>query len=203
MSGKMRTFAGESTIDAIKMIYLNDHIYDFDLETALGELSEQRRQQALRYRHELGQRTCVAAYLLLRQGLREEYDIEEPPVFEYGEHGKPWIVGHPEIHFNMSHCKEAAICILSNKPVGIDVESVDRCRESLIRYTMNDEEARMIAEAEKPEVAFTRLWTMKEAVVKRSGLGIRNDMKNVLKNLSSKLTTVVSLDERYVYSICE
>ena len=73
----MRTFAGESTIDAIKMIYLNDHIYDFDLETALGELSEQRRQQALRYRHELGQRTCVAAYLLLRQGLREEYDIDQ------------------------------------------------------------------------------------------------------------------------------
>ena len=54
------------------MIYLNDRIGDLDVESALPLLSEQRRQEALRYRRDLGRRTCVTAYLLLRQGLQQE-----------------------------------------------------------------------------------------------------------------------------------
>ena len=80
------------------MIYIDDHINDFDLAAALAQISEQRREQALKFRFELGQRTCVLAYLLLKKALRAEYGIEENPLFEYGEHGKPSIIGHTEIH---------------------------------------------------------------------------------------------------------
>ena len=106
------------------MIYVREDIWDFDLESSLREISEQRREQALRFKHEQGRRLCVLAYLLLKQGLREEYGIMDNPVFEYNEHGKPFIVGHPEIFFNLSHCKEAVACAISDQPVGIDVESV-------------------------------------------------------------------------------
>lgn len=193
------------------MIYLNDHLFDFDLDAALLELSEQRRQLALRYRHELGRRTCAAAYLLLCEGLRKEHGITEKPVFEFGEHGKPSIVGRPDIHFSLSHCREAAICVLSDRPVGIDIESVGRYNERLARYTMNDEEMAQILAFNRPDIAFTRLWTQKEAVLKCTGEGIGNDLKNVLKNFRessptthhpSPITTVESPDGRYVYSIC-
>ena len=108
------------------MVYIDEHIDDFDLPTALADISEQRRQQALRFKHEHGQRTCVLAYLLLKKALREEYGITDNPVFEYGEHGKPAIAGHPDIHFNLSHCREAVACVVSSHPVGIDVEAVTR-----------------------------------------------------------------------------
>lgn len=182
------------------MIYLNDDIEAFDWQAALPLLSEQRRQQCLKFKHELGRKTCAAAYLLLCQGLRQEYGIEEPPVFEYGEHGKPAIVGHPEICFNMSHCREAALCVLSDRPVGVDVESIRRYSESLARYTMNDEEMQLILKARRPEVEFTRLWTLKEAVVKRSGEGIRNDMKHVLDGLKDAKTQI-NEKKSYVFSI--
>ena len=185
------------------MIYINDRLFDFDLDAALEQLSEQRREQALRYRHELGRRTCAAAYLLLCEGLEKEYGIVEKPIFEYGEHGKPSLVGRPDIHFSLSHCREAAICVLSDCPVGVDVESVHRYNETLARYTMNDEEMAEILAAESPDLAFTRLWTQKEAFLKCTGEGIGNDLKNVLKKSSSELTTVVSPDENYVYSICQ
>ena len=193
------------------MIYLNDHLFDFDLDAALLELSEQRRQLALRYRHELGRRTCAAAYLLLCEGLRKEHGIIEKPVFEFGEHGKPSIIGRPDLHFSLSHCREAAICVLSDRPVGIDIESVGRYSESLVRYTMNDEEIAQILASARPDLAFTRLWTQKEAVLKCTGEGIGNDLKNVLKKFRessptthrpSPITTVESPDERYVYSVC-
>ena len=182
------------------MIYLNDDLETFDWQAALPLLSEQRRQQCLKFKHELGRKTCAAAYLLLCQGLRREYGIEEPPVFEYGEHGKPAIVGHPEICFNMSHCREAALCVLSDRPVGVDVESIRRYSESLARYTMNDREMQLILKARRPEVEFTRLWTLKEAVVKRSGEGIRNDMKHVLDGLKDAKTQI-NEKKSYVFSI--
>ena len=184
------------------MLYLNDHIQDMNLDEGLAQLSVQRREQALRFRHELGRRTCTAAYLLLCEGLQKEYGITEKPIFEYGEHGKPWIVGHPEIHFNLSHCREAVLCMLSDRPVGVDVESVRKFKDSLIRYTMNDKEVEMIMQAPRPDVEFIRLWTRKEAVLKLTGEGINDNLKDVLNDCPYPIITTVSADLRYVYSVC-
>jgi len=179
-------------------IYINDDIAHFDWQAALPLLSEQRREQCLKFRHELGRQTCAAAYLLLCEALRKEYGIMEKPVFEYGEHGKPTIVGHPDIHFNLSHCREAAICVVSDQPVGVDIESIHRYSESLARYVMSDDELQVINGL---DLEFTKLWTRKEAVVKRNGHGISNDMKHVLEDLPFEIETVVNAEKNYVYSI--
>ena len=182
------------------MIYLNDDIEHFDWEAALPLLSDQRREQCLKFKHEQGRKTCAAAYLLLCEGLRKEYGISEKPVFEYGEHGKPSIVGHPEICFNMSHCREAAICVLSDKPVGVDIESIRPYSESLARYTMSDEEMALIERAERRDVEFIRLWTLKEAALKCSGEGIRNNMKHVLDGLK-EAKTEINEKKSYIFSV--
>lgn len=191
------------------MIYLNDDIAHFDWEAALPLLSEQRREQCLKFRHELGRKTCAAAYLLLCEGLRKEYGIEEKPVFTYGKHGKPVIVGRPDIHFNLSHCREAALCAVSTHPIGVDVESIRPYKESLARYTMNDEELAAIAASDNPARMFIRFWTMKEAVLKLTGDGIRNDMKSVLttaakcEGKSIHIETTVNDSKGYVYSVAK
>ena len=182
------------------MLYLNDDIAHFDWEAALPLLSEQRRQQVLRFKHEQGRKTCAAAYLLLCEGLRKEYGITEKPVFAYGEHGKPAIVGHPDIHFNLSHCREAAVCVVSDRPVGVDVESIRSFKESLVEYTMNPTEVERIRQSERPDVEFIRLWTMKEAVLKLSGEGITKDLKTVLTG-REQIETMVNLEKNYVSSI--
>ena len=182
------------------MLYLNDDIAGFDFEAALPLLSEQRRQQALKFKYELGRKTCAMAYLLLCEALRREYGITELPVFEYGEHGKPFIVGHPDIHFNFSHCREAVLCVVSDRPVGADVESIREYKESLARYTMNDEELERIQKALRPDVEFIRLWTMKEALLKLSGHGITDDMKTVLDG-TEQFQTVINTEKGYIYSI--
>ena len=181
-------------------VLVSEEIWDFDLDAALAEISPQRREQALKFRHEQGQRLCVLAYQLLKQGLREEYGITENPVFTYNEHGKPAIIGHPEIFFNLSHCKEAAACVISDHPVGIDIESIREYKDSLVRYTMNETEVAEIAEAEDPAVAFIRLWTMKEATLKLIGTGISNDIKHAI-DATKKYTTVNR--QRYIYTVCE
>jgi len=183
-------------------VIVSEEIWDFDLDAALGEISEQRRQQALKFRHEQGRRTSVLAYLLLKQALREGYGITANPLFEYGEHGKPAIIGHPEIHFSLSHCRDAVACAVGSRPVGIDVESIREYKEPLARYTMNDDELGQIVAAPRPEVAFIRLWTMKEAALKQIGTGISNELKTVLTDHADlKFTTHVR--PQYVYTVCE
>ena len=182
-------------------VWVSETIWEFNLEAALKEISEQRREQALKFRHEQGQRLCVLAYQLLKQALREEYGITENPIFTYNEHGKPSIVGHSEIYFNLSHCKEAAVCVVSNQPIGVDVESFREYKDSLVNYTMNEEESAQIHSSEHPEVAFIRFWTMKEATMKLIGTGISNDMKTVIDTRKYKYTTVER--QRYIYTICE
>ena len=194
------------------MIYINDKIDQIDLEAAMSRLSDQRREQALRFRHESGRRQSVAAYLLLCDALKKEYGITEPPLFEYGEHGKPRIAPTAQeashrggwegaLHFNLSHCREAVACVLSTQPVGIDIESIRHQNESLIRYTMNDAEQQLIFAAPYPDLAFTRLWTRKEAVMKLSGHGLANDMKSVLVNCPHYILTVARPDRGYVWSV--
>ena len=193
----MRNFAPE-------MVYIDDKTDAFDLQEALQTISEQRRQQALRFKHEQGQRLCVAAYLLLKRALREQEGILENPVFAYGPHGKPSIVGHSELHFSLSHCKEAAVCVLSRHPIGIDVESIGRYRETVAHYAMSDAEVARIEQAEHPDVEFVRLWTMKESLLKLTGEGINDHMKYVLKDISERsFTTVEEIEKNYIYTVCE
>ena len=186
------------------MIYINDDIGSLQLEAALAEISGQRREQALKFRHEQGRRLCVAAYLLLKEGLRQEYGIDENPLLDYDPQGKPFLADHQDIFFNLSHCRGAAICAIGNSPVGIDIECIREYRPGLAAYTMNELELEHIGRADRPDVEFIRLWTMKESLLKLTGEGIRSSLKDVLKDVGGQVvfTTVVNLHRQHVYTIC-
>ena len=183
-------------------IYIDENINDFDLDEAMTLLSEQRREQVARYKLEGPRRQAVAAYLLLRKALREMYGIHDAPVFEYDANGKPSILGHPEIFFNLSHCRKAVACVVADSPVGIDVEETCRFSESIARYTLDDEEYESVVKADNPSQAFIRLWTMKEALLKYTGEGLRRDIKTVLRlSPANKVEFLTELHDGYVVSV--
>ena len=183
------------------MIYLDDHPQDLDLNAALKTVDQERREYALRYRREQDRRLCLAAYRLLQHGLQLEYGIREVPPFVYGANGKPSLQGHPDIHFNFSHCRDAAVCVIAPHPVGIDVECIDRYDEQLLSHTMSADECRSIATSSQPAVAFIRLWTMKESLLKLTGQGITDNLPSVLDEayLYRFETTVTS---KYICTVC-
>lgn len=183
------------------MIYINDNLQSLNLDAALAEISEQRREKALRFKHEQGRRECVAAYLLLKQALHEEYGIEDNPILAEREGGKPYIVGHEDIHFNFSHCREAVVCAVSSEEVGIDVERIRPYKDNLSRYVLNDEEYEQVKSEDNPALEFTKYWTMKEALLKLTGEGIRDDLKQALVGAKAMFETTVNLERGYVYTV--
>ena len=161
-------------------LYIDENPLGIDLDAALDLMSEQRREKVLAFRHEQGRKLSASAYMLLCKALNDVYGITEKPVFEYSEHGKPLIVGHPEINFNLSHCRSVAACVVSSRPVGIDVEEVREYKDSLARYVLNDDEYAAVMSSSSPASEFIRLWTMKESYLKLTGEGITRDLKTVL-----------------------
>lgn len=162
------------------MLYLDTDINGFDLDEAIAELPEWRRTQVLAIKREEGRRLSVVAYRLLCRGLRREYGIDVPPSFAYEEGGKPYLKDYPRIHFNLSHCRAGAACVVAGHPVGVDIETVRPYKDALARYVLNDEEYAMVAESPNPASQFIRLWTMKEAYAKLTGRGLRDDLKTLL-----------------------
>ena len=191
------------------MILIDDQIQEYTPEEIArwtDELPEWRRKQVLAYKNDMGRRQSLLAYRLLCQGLREEYGIMEQPTFVYNEHGKPSLALPPPggdgegLYFSLSHCKEGVCCAISDRPVGIDIESANRkISDSVIRYSMNEGEQALIRESDDPQRTFLRLWTQKEAVLKRLGTGIRDDMRDILSDHA--YTIEVRENERYILSV--
>lgn len=172
-----------------------------DLKRDLLKLPQWRREKALRYRHFGGQAECTLSYLLLLDALHREYGIASMPTFVENEHGKPSLQEFPHIHFNISHCHSAVACAVDDRPVGIDVEDLGRYREGLAAYCMNDVEISMTGSS---DMAFTRLWTQKEAVFKLQGTGIRDNIKDILlpeNTCDIEITTTEYPEEGFVLSI--
>lgn len=152
-------------------------------------VSEQRREQALSYKHLFGQYCCLKSYEMLQQLLTcsaascrrsRPLNVHPTPTFLYNEHGAPFLADGP--YFSISHCKQGIAVVVSDSPVGIDIEGIRQVDEGLVRKTMNIEEQAQIQASAAPDREFIRLWTRKEAYVKLQGTGIISDMHAILVN---------------------
>ena len=152
-------------------------------------VSEQRREQALSYKHLFGQYCCLKSYEMLQQLLTcsaascrrsRPLNVHPTPIFLYNEHGAPCVADGP--YFSISHCKQGIAVVVSDSPVGIDIEGIRQVDEGLVRKTMNIEEQAQIQASAVPDREFIRLWTRKEAYVKLQGTGIISDMHAILVN---------------------
>ena len=72
----------------------------------------------------------VAARMLLRTLLAAATgETAEELVFGYEAAGKPWLKGHPEVEFNVSHAGGRIVIALTRRgAVGVDVESPGESR---------------------------------------------------------------------------
>ena len=58
-------------MNKLPLFFINDNLTDFDLETALSQLNQSRREEALRYRHRILQVQCAASWMLLKKAIKD------------------------------------------------------------------------------------------------------------------------------------
>lgn len=115
--------------------------------------------------HEAGRRLLAQAYY--------EQTGEAMPAIATMPRGKPYFPDRP-YHFSITHTAHHAFCVLSDCPVGIDAEEMDRrVRLEIARKVLSPGEYARFAAAPDPKAALLRLWVLKEAAVKLTGDGLR------------------------------
>jgi 4'-phosphopantetheinyl transferase len=95
-----------------------------------------------------------------------------------GQHGKPAAVG-TDLELSVSHSGDAVVvAVTAGAPCGVDVERLDRRRDSdaLGRYVLAESERA----AARTDGGLLRAWTRKEAVTKATGDGLRTPFTQVI-----------------------
>ena len=96
----------------------------------------------------------------------------EMPEILITHRGKPYFAKGP--HFSISHTKEMAFCALSDRPVGIDAEPMDRDIDlRLADKILSPGEKAQFDAAEDQRLALLTFWVLKEAAAKCTGDGLR------------------------------
>jgi 4'-phosphopantetheinyl transferase len=196
-----------------------------EIARLLNIVSTQRREQALRYTHLLGQYCCLKSYEMLQhlltaylapisnsplgrpiaaspRPIASKRCLLNTPSFLYNEHGAPYLEDGP--YFSISHCKQGIAVAVSDTPIGIDIETIRPLNEGLVHKAMNLQEQAQIATAANPAQEFIRLWTRKEAYVKMQGTGIISEMHNILSNtLGVTWEESLNTEKEYICTICK
>ena len=111
-----------------------------------------------------------------RRLLRQMYESctgEKMPAISVNSRGKPHFVGGA-LYFSITHTRGHVFCALSDKPVGIDAEEMDRnISLALADKILSPGERRQNAAAADKRLALLTFWVLKEAQVKCEGTGLR------------------------------
>ena len=165
-----------------------DVLEDASLFARLLETVPRERQEKVRaFRNTGAARLSLAAGLLLNLALR--YCGLQAGEIRTGEYGKPCFPALPGFHFSLSHSGSMALCAVSDRALGCDIEQIrgDRLRLAA-RFFHPQEYAWLLAlpEEERQE-GFFRLWTSKESFIKAIGRGLSLPLDSVQGEMQKRL----------------
>lgn len=152
-------------------------------ESKLRLLHADRRETIFKYRRKEDRCRSVAAGLLLREALLREGISYEHAVFIKGAKGKPCL-SDAAVSFNLSHAGERAVCAVSDRGIGVDVESLSRFAgqrhkaQRIANKILNEQEYHAW-EQNCSEEELVRIWTKKESCSKLTGEGLSADFSRI------------------------
>lgn len=153
---------------------------DMPASAALGldALTSVERGRALAFARPEDRADFVAAHLLARDCVARLVRVPATAVVLGqacercgGPHGRPFVVGRPEVFVSWAHSAGHVVAAAAGRPVGADLETREHAvpggpDEELLRRTGTAAERALVRADPDPRAAFLRLWVLKEALVK-------------------------------------
>lgn len=143
----------------------------------LAQLGDDDRRRAESFRAIADRARLVVGRSLRRHGLRTLYGLESPAWIK-GLYGKPLLADRRYgIDVSLAHGGEFVACgFIRDAAIGVDVEPIDRSWNAMevanAQFAPAECAALSRPDDETRCETFFRLWTLKEAVAKATGLGL-------------------------------
>lgn len=114
---------------------------------------------------------------LLEELYREATGEPLPPILQT-RRGKPYFEDSA-YHFSITHTRRHVFCALSEMPIGIDAEELDRrVNLSLAEKVLSPGEKTQFDQSRDKNRALLTFWVLKEAAAKHTGEGLRGYPNN-------------------------
>lgn len=108
----------------------------------------------------------------LLKAMVEAHTGEPMPEVAVTERGKPYF-RDSNLYFSITHTKARAFCALSDRPIGIDAEEMDRAiSPALAEKILSAGERTQYETCEDKRLALLKFWVLKEARAKCTGKGL-------------------------------
>lgn len=118
-----------------------------------------------------GQTGHTAGRKLLKQLYEEETGLPLPEI-AVAPRGKPYFI-NSDWQFSITHTQHYAFCALSQNPIGIDAEELDRDIDlRLAEKMLSEQEFAQYEQATDKRLALLTFWVLKEAQAKLTGEGL-------------------------------
>lgn len=116
----------------------------------------------------------LAAELLFQRAVKRHCPAVPLPVArDKAENGKPYLLGCPDFHFNLSHSGLWAVCAVADDPVGVDIQQERPVSSKLSRkFTAAEQRQLQAVPLEQHDQLLFDLWVEKEAYTKCTGQGL-------------------------------
>ncbi|MDR2544958.1 MAG: 4'-phosphopantetheinyl transferase superfamily protein [Methanobrevibacter sp.] len=100
--------------------------------------------------------------------------------------GKPFLLSHPNIHFNISHSGDLVLIGVSDKSIGVDIEKIQNLDYiGISKHFFHNREYTKIFNTDSINVFF-KILTLKESYVKMKGTGLI-DLKSFVVDIDKNL----------------
>ena len=170
---------------AVELYLIHTEFLDEEsvFQRKLKSVSEKRRERVLAYKIREDQKRSLAAGLLLEHILGEKGYSGD--MIEAEKNGKLYLPGVNDFFFSLSHSGEYAACVVSDVPVGVDIQKKRVTKANIAKRFFQLEESERIAKApeKNKEDLFFRYWTGKESYLKLTGQGLSGGLDNFFVDL--------------------
>ncbi|MBD1372569.1 4'-phosphopantetheinyl transferase superfamily protein [Hazenella sp. IB182357] len=156
-------------------LHIDPILTDKQLTHLLSFVDRAKREKIVRYHRRIDAKRSLLADLLIRMQIAKRFEVDPRELqFAYNQYGKPYLQGHPQVHFNLSHAGEWVVGMLGCEEIGVDVECIKELDHRITDVVFS--EAEMALYQELPENRrqhyFYKIWTAKESYVKAVGKGL-------------------------------
>ncbi len=153
---------------------------------ALQFLNDWERERWTRYHPGAPRRRFALSRAALRAVLCDTLNCDNEELeFGWVERGKPraYVDGVPApLHFNVSHSGDHGVLAISpDHQVGIDIEEINQefRFDAIIESTFSTKEQAAVSSTDRDfdARAFFEIWTLKEAIIKATGIGLSANLQ--------------------------
>ena len=135
------------------------------------------------------------AYDFLLSLAQKRLNIKTKPRLTCESNGKPFFEDYPDFYFNISHSENLIAVAVADSPVGVDIEKKRDANLKIAERFFSEREKDFAKDSD----SFFYVWTRKEALLKKTGEGLKDISKaQVLENIEIKTFE----ENEFILSVC-